>query len=66
MPDVKATPAPAIKRCAKCGSPADVQKAGSNRHWVQCAKYGRNGNCNVIGDQADNRKAAIANWNAIN
>ncbi|GAB3260275.1 Lar family restriction alleviation protein [Chitinimonas naiadis] len=52
------------KPCKKCGSPGEVMKAGSNRFWVECAKFGRNGNCNVISAQAPNRKAAIQNWNA--
>jgi hypothetical protein len=56
----------APKPCKKCGFPGEVKKAGSKRFWVECAKYGRNGNCNVIGDQADNKKDAIARWNAIN
>ncbi|QNM96959.1 Lar family restriction alleviation protein [Chitinimonas koreensis] len=54
------------KPCRKCGSAGEVIKAGSRRYWVECARYGRNGNCNSIGDQADNRRDAIRNWNAIN
>ncbi|MBV8466338.1 MAG: Lar family restriction alleviation protein [Burkholderiales bacterium] len=54
------------KRCAKCGSPGELMKAGSNRFWVQCAKYGRNGNCNVIGAQMETKKQAIERWNAVN
>ncbi|GAA5786369.1 hypothetical protein GCM10007860_04850 [Chitiniphilus shinanonensis] len=51
------------KPCSKCGSPGEVTKSGSNRYWVQCAKFGRNGNCNAIGQQAASRKEAIRNWN---
>ncbi|UXY14389.1 Lar family restriction alleviation protein [Chitiniphilus purpureus] len=50
--------------CAKCGAPAEVIKSGSNRYWVQCAKFGRNGNCSAIGLQANSRKEAIRNWNS--
>ncbi|WP_269531656.1 hypothetical protein [Chitinimonas sp. BJYL2] len=58
--------APALepKRCKKCGFPGLVMKAGSNRWWVECEKFGRNGNCKAISDQASTRKAAIQNWNA--
>ncbi|WP_374352552.1 hypothetical protein [Chitinimonas sp.] len=54
------------KPCKKCGSPGLPQKAGSRRFWVQCARFGRDGNCNMIGDQADNKKDALLRWNAIN
>jgi hypothetical protein len=54
------------KPCAKCGSAGELMKAGSNRFWVQCAKYGRNGNCNVIGAQTETKKQAIERWNAVN
>ncbi|TJZ74267.1 Lar family restriction alleviation protein [Chitiniphilus eburneus] len=57
-------PALAAKPCSKCGSPGEVTKSGSNRYWVQCAKFGRNGNCSAIGQQASSRKEAIRNWNA--
>ncbi|WP_374537904.1 hypothetical protein [Chitinimonas taiwanensis] len=52
------------KPCKKCGAPGQVMKAGSNRHWVECAKFGRNGNCNVISAAVSSRKAAIQDWNA--
>jgi hypothetical protein len=59
------TPANAALPCHKCGAPAEVVKAGSSRHWVQCSRFGKNGNCNVIGRQTDARKTAIATWNAM-
>ncbi|MDK2126454.1 Lar family restriction alleviation protein [Parachitinimonas caeni] len=59
-------PALAPKPCRKCGASGEVIKAGSRRFWVQCARFGKNGNCNAIGSQADNRKEAIQNWNNIN
>ncbi|WP_432721335.1 hypothetical protein R0381_002533 [Jeongeupia wiesaeckerbachi] len=51
--------------CPKCGAPPDVRKAGANRVWVQCAKFGANGNCNVICSPQPNRKDAIAAWNRM-
>ncbi|WP_027405409.1 Lar family restriction alleviation protein [Aquaspirillum serpens] len=59
-----ATPDPTVpKPCQKCGSPAEVVKAGSRRFWVQCSRYPKQGNCSTIGAQADNRKEAILLWN---
>ncbi|MGL6070416.1 Lar family restriction alleviation protein, partial [Craterilacuibacter sp.] len=50
--------------CSKCGSRAELVKAGSSRFWVQCVNYAGQGNCTVIGAQADNKKEAIYNWNS--
>ncbi|MBV1774456.1 hypothetical protein KSF73_01880 [Burkholderiaceae bacterium DAT-1] len=55
-----------VKRCIKCGSAGELTKAGSRRFWVQCARFGKNGNCNQIGAQEDNKKDAVSRWNAIN
>lgn len=53
-----------IKPCNKCGSRAELVKAGSHRFWVQCMEYIGQGNCTGIGAQADNKKEAIHNWNS--
>ncbi|WP_410497610.1 Lar family restriction alleviation protein [Chitinibacter sp. S2-10] len=59
VPTLKAQP------CPKCGAPAEPQKAGSNRFWVQCSKFGRQGNCSAIGQQGSNKKEAIIEWNKL-
>lgn len=61
------TPAtlPDIKPCPKCGQPGELRKAGSNRVWVQCAKYGKDGNCTAISRPEANKKDAIASWNRM-
>lgn len=65
MQDKPQTAAPLTpKPCKKCGSAGIPSKAGNNRFWVECAKFGRNGNCNAISSQEPNRKAAILAWNA--
>jgi hypothetical protein len=51
--------------CPKCGQRGVVVKAGSRRYWVECARYGKNGNCSAIGQQADLRRQAIVNWNTL-
>ncbi|SCK13288.1 Lar family restriction alleviation protein [Vogesella sp. LIG4] len=61
MSDSNTTPQP----CFKCGSPAELVKAGSRRFWVQCTRYAGQGNCSAIGPQADNKKEAIAGWNKL-
>ena len=53
-----------LKPCSKCGSRAELVKAGSSRFWVQCVNYAGQGNCTGIGTQADNKKEAIYNWNS--
>jgi hypothetical protein len=58
-------PTVTAKPCPKCGAPAEPNKAGSNRFWVQCSKFGRNGNCSAISQQGTNKKEAIALWNAM-
>ncbi|PTU67336.1 hypothetical protein DB032_21610 [Chromobacterium sp. Panama] len=58
------TPQTALRPCPKCGAPALLVKAGSRRFWVQCSRYPDNGNCSAIGAQTDNKKEAVANWNA--
>ncbi|WP_084090325.1 Lar family restriction alleviation protein [Andreprevotia lacus] len=61
------TPAPTpMKPCKKCGAPGEHGRSGSKRFWVQCGKFGRNGNCNQISQQADSKKEALALWNAMN
>lgn len=62
MTDNTASP---LKPCPKCGQPAEVVKAGSRRFWVQCSHYAGQGTCSAIGQQADNRKEAIANWSKV-
>ncbi|MEJ2792472.1 Lar family restriction alleviation protein [Iodobacter sp. LRB] len=51
--------------CPKCGSKPEVTKAGSNRCWVQCSKFGKNGNCSAISQQGTTKKEAIALWNKL-
>ncbi|QLI83290.1 Lar family restriction alleviation protein [Chitinibacter fontanus] len=58
-------PAATAQPCPKCGAPAEPQKAGSNRFWVQCSKFGKNGNCSAISQQGSNKKEALANWNKL-
>lgn len=53
------------KVCPKCGSKPEVTKAGSNRCWVQCSKFGKNGNCSAISQQGTTKKEAIALWNKL-
>ncbi|XZG69504.1 Lar family restriction alleviation protein [Chitinibacteraceae bacterium HSL-7] len=63
MSDIK--PAVVAQPCPKCGAPAESCRAGSSRFWVQCSKFGRNGNCMAIGNQGESKKEAIANWNKL-
>jgi len=65
MSDVQPAPT-ALKPCKKCGAPGEHGRSGSSRFWVQCSKFGRNGNCNQIGQQGSSKKEAIALWNAMN
>ncbi|WP_293938063.1 Lar family restriction alleviation protein [Iodobacter sp.] len=51
--------------CPKCGSKPEVTKAGSNRCWVQCSKFGKNGNCSAISQQGSTKKEAIVLWNKL-
>lgn len=53
------------KPCPKCGAPGEPRKAGNNRFWIQCAKYGANGNCSAISQQMPSKKEAIAAWNRM-
>ncbi|MBB5192544.1 hypothetical protein HNQ50_003288 [Silvimonas terrae] len=54
-----------INPCPRCGAHAEVRKAGANRVWLECSKYGRNGNCSMISTPQPNRKEAIAAWNKL-
>ncbi|WP_273430656.1 Lar family restriction alleviation protein [Chitinibacter tainanensis] len=65
MSPTNPTPTISAQACPKCGAPAEPQKAGSNRYWVQCSKFGKNGNCNAISQQGSSKKEAIANWNKL-
>jgi len=59
------SPTPEINPCPKCGAVAEVRKAGGNRVWLECSKFGRIGNCSVISTPQPNRKEAIAAWNKL-
>lgn len=65
MTETSSTSSPAIKPCPKCGQPGAIRKAGSNRVWVQCAKYGKDGNCTAISRPEANKKDAITVWNKM-
>ncbi|WP_053937406.1 hypothetical protein [Amantichitinum ursilacus] len=48
--------------CPRCGAPGKICKAGANRVWVQCSKFGKDGNCSAISSPEPNKKAALATW----
>ncbi|MBB5019297.1 endogenous inhibitor of DNA gyrase (YacG/DUF329 family) [Chitinivorax tropicus] len=54
-----------VNPCPRCGQPGEMKKSGSNRFWVQCSKFGKDGNCKAIATICPNKAEAVAAWNKM-